>query len=115
MRLTDQPVVAGGPVTVPQAAQQLATTLLQYSGTYTGPSPLSSDAGTRACRSSCRWRRRLRLGLPALPKTKFQPHVTTSLAVRAELNARSCPPSGKPISHFRAKSIKGTATPAPTN
>lgn len=41
-----RPVVAGGPVTVPPAAQQLATTLLQYSGTYTGPSPLSADAGT---------------------------------------------------------------------
>jgi hypothetical protein len=42
-----QPVVAGGPVTVPQAAQQLATTLLQYSGTYTGPKPLAADAGTQ--------------------------------------------------------------------
>ncbi len=39
-----KPVVAGGPVVVPPAAQQLATTLFQYSGAYTGAAPLAANA-----------------------------------------------------------------------
>jgi lipid-binding SYLF domain-containing protein len=38
-----QPVVAGGPVVVPQPAQQLALTLYQISGDYTGARPLSAE------------------------------------------------------------------------
>jgi len=38
-----QPVVAGGPVVVPQPAQQLALSLYQYSGAYTGASPLAAN------------------------------------------------------------------------
>jgi lipid-binding SYLF domain-containing protein len=41
-----KPVVAGGPVVVPPAAQQLATTLFQYSGAYTGAAPLVANAAT---------------------------------------------------------------------
>jgi hypothetical protein len=38
-----QPVVAGGPVVVPQPAQQLALSLYQFSGAYTGATPLAAD------------------------------------------------------------------------
>lgn len=38
-----QPVVAGGPVVVPQPAQQLALALYQTSGAYTGVTPLAAD------------------------------------------------------------------------
>lgn len=38
-----QPVVAGGPVVVPQPAQQLTQSLYQYSGAYTGASPLAAN------------------------------------------------------------------------
>lgn len=43
-----QPVVAGGPVVVPQPAQQLALTLYQYTGAYTGAKPLAGENSAAA-------------------------------------------------------------------